>query len=99
MYPFIYSPVALIEYKDAVTWYKERSAKAAEDFVKQVKEKLDKICHSPFRYPETYNHFRETLLKKYPYSLIYSVDENKKMIIVTSVFHHKRNPKRKFIKK
>ena len=52
MYQFIYSPIALIEYKDAVVWYNERTARAAEDFVKQVKEKIDKICHSPFHYPE-----------------------------------------------
>ena len=98
MYQFTYSPIALIEYKDAVVWYNERSARAAEDFVKQVKEKIDKICHSPFRYPETYVHFRETSLKKYPYSLIYFFDENEKMVIVNSVFHQKRNSKRKFIK-
>lgn len=45
MYQFTYSPIALIEYKDAVVWYNERSPRAAEDFVKQVKEKIDKICH------------------------------------------------------
>ncbi len=30
MYQFIFSPAALIEYKDAVVWYKERSLKASE---------------------------------------------------------------------
>ncbi len=98
MYHFIYSPVALIEYKDAVVWYKERSAKSAENFVGQVKEKIDKICHSPLRYPRTYKHFRETSLRKYPYFLVYFIDENKKMIIITSVFHQKRNPKKKYTK-
>jgi hypothetical protein len=62
---------ALIEYKDAVVWYKERSLKASENFVQQVKDKIDKICHSPFRYPKIYKHFRETPLRKYPYSLVY----------------------------
>ncbi|HEY8658595.1 MAG TPA: type II toxin-antitoxin system RelE/ParE family toxin [Hanamia sp.] len=98
MYQLIYSPVALIEYKDAIVWYKERSTKAAENFVNQVKEKIDKICNSPFHYPETYKHFRETSLRKYPYSLVYFIDKSKKIIIITSVFHHKRNPKKKYVK-
>ena len=99
MYQFNYSPIALIEYTDSVQWYKERSTKAAENFVKEVRGKIDSICQSPFRYPETYGHFRETSLKKYPYSIIYFIDEKVKMIIVTSVFHQKRNPQKKFLKK
>ena len=44
MHQFIFSPVALIEYKDAVVWYKERSSKAAENFVQQIHNKIDKIA-------------------------------------------------------
>ena len=98
MHQFIFSPVALIEYKDAVVWYKERSSKAAENFVQQIQNKIDKICHSPFRYPKTYKHFRETPLRKYPYSIIYFFDEEKKLVVLTSVFHHKRNPRKKYLK-
>lgn len=98
MYQFIFSPTALIEYKDSVVWYKERSLKAAENFVQQVKDKIDKICHSPFRYPKIYKDFRETPLRKYPYTLIYFLNEDKKLVVATSVFHHKRNPRKKYLK-
>ena len=99
MYQFNYSPIALIEYKDSVIWYKKSSTKAAENFVKEVREKIRNICETPFSYPKTYGKFRETSLKKYPYSIVYFIDENIKMIIVTSVFHQKRNPQNKFLKK
>lgn len=98
MYQFIYSPVALIEYKDAVIWYKQRSTKAAENFIIEIKQKINGICKTPYRYHITYKHFRETSLRKYPYSIVYFIDESKKVVIVTSVFHHKRNPRKKYIK-
>ena len=37
-YRYIYDPVALNEYKDAISWYLERSELAAEGFVKEVNE-------------------------------------------------------------
>jgi hypothetical protein len=47
-YRYIYDPVFLNEYKDAISWYLERSELAAEGFVKEVNEKLDVICNDPF---------------------------------------------------
>lgn len=95
-YRHIYDPVALLEYKDATTWYAERSELAAANFVKSIKEKISVICKDPFRYRNTYKKFRETSLNVYPYSIIYTIDENVKTVIITSVFHHKRSPRRKF---
>lgn len=34
-YRYVYDPVALNEYKDAISWYLERSELAAEGFVKR----------------------------------------------------------------
>jgi len=97
-YLYIYSPVALIEYKDAVGWYYLRSKKAAENFVIAIGRKIENICADPFLYRKTYKNFRETSIKKYPYYLVYFVDETERTVIITSVYHHKRNPQKKYIK-
>lgn len=97
-YRHIYDPVALLEYKDAATWYAIRSETAAVNFVREVKEKIAVICKDPFRYRNTYKKFRETALKIYPYSIIYTIDESSATVIIESVFHHKRNPRRKYRK-
>jgi len=39
---------------------------------------------------------REITLKRSPYNLIFQIDEAKKVIIVFSLFHQKRNPKSKY---
>lgn len=95
-YRHIYEPSALVEYKKAISWYQERNETAADNFVKEVKEKIIMICDNPLRYRNTYKKLRETSLKKYPYSIVYFVDEEKQLIIVFSVYHHKRNPRRKY---
>ncbi|MEO5948711.1 MAG: type II toxin-antitoxin system RelE/ParE family toxin [Chitinophagaceae bacterium] len=97
-YRHIYDPIAFLEYRDAVTWYAERSEAAALNLVKEIKQKIVVICKDPLRYRKTYKKFRETSLAIYPYSIIYLIDENAKTIIIASVYHHKQNPRRKFKK-
>ena len=97
-YFYIYQPVAVEEYKEAIEWYEKRSELAAENFVKEFQEKLENVCKNPLLYRNSYKHFRETSLKKYPYKIIYFIDASKKIIVVTSVYHHKRNPFKKYNK-
>jgi hypothetical protein len=49
-YRYVYDPIALSEYKEAISWYHERSELAAEGFVNEVNEKLAAICKDPFRF-------------------------------------------------
>ncbi len=97
-YKYIYDPIALTEYKDAVSWYNARSEKAAENFVIEVTKKIEQICSHPLRCRNEYKYFKEISVKKYPYSIVYFVDENTKTIVITSVYHHKRNPTNKYEK-
>ena len=92
-YRHIYEPRALAEYKESISWYLKLSDNAADSFVKEVKEKIIMICDDPFRYRNTYKKLRETSLKKYPYPIVYFIDE---LIIISGVYHHKRYPLRKY---
>ena len=84
------------EYLKAIVWYKERSLQAAENFVKAVNETFSNIEAQPEHYRNTYKHFHEIKLKKYPYSLVYFIDNERNTVVVTTMFHSKRNPKKKF---
>src|ERR1700755_2775645 len=95
-YSYVYEPAALVRYKKAVRWYKKRSIQAAENFTEAVKEIIKSICANPVRYRNPYKYFREAPLKKYPYSIIYFIDEDEKMIIISSVHHHKQHPQKKY---
>lgn len=97
-YRSVFDPAGFQEYESAVKWYLERSLNAADNFTKEMNEKIDAICSDPFRFQATYELFREASLKKYPYSIVFIVDDSRRIVIITSVYHHKRDPKRKYKK-
>ncbi len=84
------------EYLEAILWYKKRSLVASENFVKSVNLSLSKIEANPEYYRNIYKHFHEVKVQKYPYIIVYFLDKEMNRIVVTTIFHKKRNPKKKF---
>jgi plasmid stabilization system protein ParE len=84
------------EYLNSLAWYKRRSFDAAENFIKAIEDALEKIASDPMRYRNTYKKFHEAGVKKFPFSIVYFIDEDEHCIIITSIFHYKRNPSKKF---
>jgi len=97
-YNITYQERAIKEYESATQWYRQRSERAAENFESAVKEKIDALRTSPGLYKQTYKQFHEVALKRYPYSLVYMINEKERLVIISSIFHHKRHPKRKYRK-
>ena len=97
-YSIKYQERAIKEYESAATWYLEHSKAAAINFEIAIQEKIDLLRLAPGSYKKTYKHFHEVSLKKYPFSIVYFIDEPKHLVIISSVFHHKRNPRLKFRK-
>ncbi len=96
MYRFNLRKRAAKEYLEAIIWYKERSLQAAENFVKAVNEAFSNIELRPEYYRNSYKQFHEITLKKYPYTIVYFIDKEQNSIVITTIFHHKRDPKKKF---
>lgn len=95
-YVIAYQQRAIAEYETAAAWYKERSIQAAENFEIAINKKIDILRVNALRYRKTYKEFREIQLDKYPFNIIYLVDEIKMRVIISSIYHHKRNPKKKY---
>lgn len=91
-----YQPGALIEYESAIHWYLQRSEHAAENFKISVLEKIEVLRKNPYQYKRIYKKFHEVTLKKYPYSIIYFLDEQGKTIIISSIHHHKLDSRKKY---
>jgi plasmid stabilization system protein ParE len=97
-YNYVFDPIAADEYEEALKWYEERSETAADNLIISIQNAINAICTDPYRYRNTYKSLRELTIRKYPYHLVYFIDDESKIIIITSFYHHKRNPKGKYNK-
>lgn len=96
MYSYLFEPKAMLEYKDAILWYLERSVIAAENFEVALMNKLSEVCKNPTLYPVRKLQIRECTIKKYPYSILYFIEDQIRTVVVISIFHHNRNPDFKY---
>ena len=98
VYSYSFVDIAQEEYEDAINWYADRSLVAAGGFVDAVDHALTLICDSPSRWRNVYKDYYELALKKYPYSIVYNINDTINLVVVNSIYHHSRNPKRKYRK-
>jgi plasmid stabilization system protein ParE len=96
MYQITYKDIASQEYEHAFRWYFEKSEATAERFVLAVNEKLNKICSNPWQYKSIFKKFHEVTIGKFPYNIVYFIDDENSRIVVVAIYHHKRNPKKKY---
>ena len=87
------------EYLDSYLWYEEKQEGLGDRFSAAVRKKLEYIALNPSLNSKRKGNFRETQLgKPFPFVIIFIVDKKQKRIIVTSIFHTSRNPKKKHSK-
>lgn len=96
MYSIVYKLKALEEYEQSIEWYAERSIKASENFIIEVQESIEEIKHNPTQFKNRYKKYYEITLKKYPFDIVYIIEEER--IVIMSIYHQKRNPKKKYKK-
>ncbi len=96
MYQYILEPRAQAEYENAIEWYTERSEQATLKFIESIDSTLNLICKQPHQSRNIYKNFHETSTKKYPFTIIYTVEEKIKTVVIFSIYHHKRSPKKKY---
>ncbi len=95
-YQITYRSRASKEYIESVLWYKERGFDTAENFVRVIDETINKIAENPLQSRNTYKCFYERKTMNFPFSIVYFIDEDEKRIVIISIFHFKRNPRKNF---
>src|SRR5947209_19158285 len=85
-----YHEDAVADIKNAVAWYRERSPKAALDFIEELGRAGNTVREAPERWPLGKNETRRFLLWRFPFAIIYSEQET--VITVWAVAHGSRRP-------
>ena len=85
-----YHPSAKLEIQESARWYDRRVAGLGLEFLLEVKSAESKIQENPYTWPKYEAETKRFLLKRFPYSIIYLVTEERIQII--AVAHYKRKP-------
>jgi len=92
----IFSSVAAQEVRKSFDWYEEHLEGLGNRFVDVVDKTIQFILINPEGYPEKHPPYREIVLERFPFIVIYEYDKQAGIILILRVFHTKRNPKLKY---
>jgi len=92
MYKAIILPLAKEDIKEVALWYNKQQDGLGKRFTAEVRKKVHFIRQNPNTINIRYNNIRTTVLDVFPFMVHYTVDEDKKIIIISAVLHTSRNP-------
>jgi plasmid stabilization system protein ParE len=85
-----FHPAARREAERAHSWYWLSSEAAADAFLLELEAALDEIAEAPSRWPRHVQGTRRFLLRRFPFSVVYSTTGT--AITIVAVAHGKRPP-------
>ena len=88
--PFIFSEQAAEEFRDSIDYYNGEMSGLGERFRKEVRSAITRIATFPLAFPEIEKEIRKCVLYRFPYNLLYSIEEDH--ILIIAVAHHHRQP-------
>lgn len=86
-------PEADEDIMNAVEYYKEISNSVLSSFEKELSTAYDRLERNPF-FQIRYDDIRVLPLRKFPYVVLFHIDEAKKIVYILSVFCTHQNPEK-----
>jgi plasmid stabilization system protein ParE len=77
--------------REAAKYYNQQQKGLGLRFLKEVNSRVATIGKQPKSFQIRYREVRIALLKKFPYTIHYLLDEESKQIIILAVFHHDKD--------
>lgn len=90
MYRIKISEEAELDLEDAYGWYEGQVKQLGSEFIRVIDKSLITIQKNPLACPLIYRNVRRKLLPRFPYMLLYFIEDN--IIFIFACFHVKRDP-------
>lgn len=90
----VFSIQAENELEDALYFYDLISTKIGNHFINQINECIESIILNPESYKLEFEIYRQAVVKKFPFVIIYTKIDN--IILISAIFHTSKNPNKKF---
>ena len=89
-------PRARQDLLEAWDWYEDKQIGLGDRFKDELYDTLHHIESHPEHYPVRKRSYREALVNIFPYLIIYRILKKDKLVVVSSIFHTSRNPRKKY---
>lgn len=90
-YHLIIKPGAALDLLESANWFEDQKERLGKRFLAAVDEKLAMVTENPLHYQVRYKTTRFALVKRFPYAIHYTVEED--TIYVLAVLSTHRNPR------
>lgn len=81
---------AELELDDAYDYYEYELEGLGKRFLEEFKRGVNRILNHPYAWSLVQDNVRKCVLKKFPYNIIYAIEEN--LIIILAIAHQHRKP-------
>ena len=82
---------------EAVLYYENQQEHLGVRFLDRWDACLESLWQEPFIYQKKYKNFRQSLIKPFPYHIIYEIEDE--IIVVYKVVYGGRNPRKRYTKR
>jgi len=93
-YDLLIKDEAYEDLQNAFDYYEEQQAGLGEDFLENVKARIDYIKKYPLHFNKVERDYRQSLIDRFPFLIVYELLD--KEVIVYSVFNCSKNTEKKF---
>ena len=83
---------AQVDVDEIFVWYEEQKQSLGLEFIEALENTLDRIVRNPYHALLIEKDARSATLKRFPYEIIYRVDDAKMQVRIIAVIHQHRNP-------
>jgi len=85
-----FTQTARAELIEAQDWYEDEAAGLGRRFREAIDALTERMSTNPLQFPVVYKNLRRALLRRFPYSLFFVIDDD--TLLVIACFHASRDP-------
>jgi len=93
-FEILISKTAKKEIDSAYSFYLDAGTRVADKFINEIYKYILEIKSNPTQFTTIRKKYKVCVVKRYPFTIYYFIERRK--VVIVSVFHTSRNPKKKF---
>jgi plasmid stabilization system protein ParE len=93
VYKIKIEPEAQRDIQESINWYNSQKKGLGRQFLKTVKDEINILARNP-KFQIRYDTVHCMPIKKYPFTVHYTINTELSQVIIRAIFHNSLNPKK-----